>query len=412
MVISSRPLVELVPVQPAAMAGRQLCQWDKDSCADAGFLKIDLLGLGMLSAVEDCVDQIAEAYGEPIDLSRIPLDDPAVYAEIQRADTVGDFQIESRAQMQSLLRTKPENLDDLTVQVALVRPGPIQGKAVHPYIHAREQLRVDPTYVPPVDHELLREPLRETHGVVVFQDQVLEVAMALAGFTVGEAEGLRRAMSRKRSVEALEAFRAQFVAGAEAKGVDAATADLVYDKLTGFSGFGFPKSHAAAFGLLAYQSAWLRHHYPAEFLCSLLNAQPMGFYPPASLVRDAQRRGVEVRSPDINLSAAGCSLEEGAVVRIGLAYVKSVGDDDAERLVAEREANGPFADVGDLARRAPISTRASWRRSSGAAPATGGGSGAISSGSSGSSSGRRRCARTSSSDSRWSRPRRPRSCRI
>ena len=346
MVISSRPLVELVPVQPAAMAGRQLCQWDKDSCADAGFLKIDLLGLGMLSAVEDCVDQIAEAYGEPIDLSRIPLDDPAVYAEIQRADTVGDFQIESRAQMQSLLRTKPENLDDLTVQVALVRPGPIQGKAVHPYIHAREQLRVDPDYVPPVDHELLREPLRETHGVVVFQDQVLEVAMALAGFTVGEAEGLRRAMSRKRSVEALEAFRAQFVAGAEAKGVDAATADLVYDKLTGFSGFGFPKSHAAAFGLLAYQSAWLRHHYPAEFLCSLLNAQPMGFYPPASLVRDAQRRGVEVRSPDINLSAAGCSLEEGAVVRIGLAYVKSVGDDDATRLVAERDANGPVRGRG------------------------------------------------------------------
>ena len=357
MVISSRPLVELVPVQPAAMAGRQLCQWDKDSCADAGFLKIDLLGLGMLSAVEDCVDQIAEAYGEPIDLSRIPLDDADVFKEIQRADTVGDFQIESRAQMQSLLRTKPENLDDLTVQVALVRPGPIQGKAVHPYIHAREQLRVDPTYVPPVDHELLREPLRETHGVVVFQDQVLEVAMALAGFTVGEAEGLRRAMSRKRSVEALEAFRAQFVAGAETKGVDASTADLVYDKLTGFSGFGFPKSHAAAFGLLAYQSAWLRHHYPAEFLCSLLNAQPMGFYPPASLVRDAQRRGVEVRSPDINLSAAGCSLEEGAVVRIGLAYVKSVGDDDATRLVAEREANGSYADVGDLARRAPLDAR-------------------------------------------------------
>ncbi|MBA2296666.1 MAG: error-prone DNA polymerase, partial [Actinobacteria bacterium] len=272
------------------------------------------------------------------------------------ADTVGDFQIESRAQMQSLLRTKPENLDDLTVQVALVRPGPIQGKAVHPYIHAREQLRLDPEYVPPVDHELLREPLRETHGVVVFQDQVLEVAMALAGFTVGEAEGLRRAMSRKRSVEALEAFRARFVEGAQAKGVDVETADLVYDKLTGFSGFGFPKSHAAAFGLLAYQSAWLRHHYPAEFLCSLLNAQPMGFYPPASLVRDAQRRSVEVRSPDVNLSAAGCSLEESAV-RIGLAHVRSVGADDAKRLVAEREEHGPFADVGDLARRAPLDAR-------------------------------------------------------
>ncbi len=353
MVISSRPLVELVPIQPAAMAGRQLCQWDKDSCSDAGFLKIDLLGLGMLSAVEDCVERIAEAYGEPIDLSRIPLDDAAVYAEIQRADTVGDFQIESRAQMQSLLRTKPENLDDLTVQVALVRPGPIQGKAVHPYIDAREKLRVDPNYVPPVDHELLREPLRETHGVVVFQDQVLEVAMALAGFTIGEAEGLRRAMSRKRSEEAIEAFRDRFVRGAVAKGVDPETADRVYDKLASFSGFGFPKSHAAAFGLLAYQSAWLRHHYPAEFLCSLLNAQPMGFYPPASLVRDAQRRGVEVRPPDINLSEAGCSLDEGAV-RIGLGYVRSVGEEDAKRLVVERDENGPYSGIGELARRAPL----------------------------------------------------------
>ncbi|HEY8628064.1 MAG TPA: DNA polymerase III subunit alpha, partial [Gaiellaceae bacterium] len=204
MVISSRPLVELVPVQPAAMAGRQLCQWDKDSCADAGFLKIDLLGLGMLSEVEDCVDQIARLRGAPIDLSRIPLDDRDVYEEIQRADTVGDFQIESRAQMQSVLRTRPENLDDLTVQVALVRPGPIQGKAVHPYIAHRERRRHDPGFVPPVDHPSLAEPLAYTLGVVVFQDQVLDVAIHLAGFTVGEAEGLRRAMSRKRSHAALE----------------------------------------------------------------------------------------------------------------------------------------------------------------------------------------------------------------
>jgi error-prone DNA polymerase len=353
MVISSRPLVELVPVQPAAMAGRQLCQWDKDSCADAGFLKIDLLGLGMLSCVEDCVDQIARIHGTPIDLSRIPLDDKEVFAEIQRADTVGTFQIESRAQMQSLLRTKPESIDDLTVQVALVRPGPIQGKAVHPYIDARQRLRDDPTYVPPVDHELLREPLRSTHGVVVFQDQVLEVAIALAGFTVGEAEGLRRAMSRKRSHEALESYRTRFVEGAAAKGVDEVTADRVYDKLVGFSGFGFPKSHAAAFGLLAYQSSWLRHHYPAEFLCGLLNEQPMGFYPPASLVRDAQRRRVEVLPPDVNGSDARCTLESGAV-RIGLAYVASIGKDDAAALVAERGVNGPFSGIVALARRAPL----------------------------------------------------------
>jgi error-prone DNA polymerase len=292
---------------------------------------------------------------------------------------VGAFQIESRAQMQSLLRTKPANLDDLTVQVALVRPGPIQGKAVHPYIDARQRLREDPEYVWPVDHELLREPLRSTFGVVVFQDQVLEVAIALAGFTVGEAEGLRRAMSRKRSHDALEAYRGRFVEGAATKGVDAETADTVFDKLVGFSGFGFPKAHAAAFGLLAYQSQWLRRHHPAEFLCALLNEQPMGFYPPATLVRDAQRRGVEVLPPDVNLSAARCAIElrgsepqssasthaqalcgsepQGlaCVVRVGISYISAVGTDEAEALVAEREANGPFRDVGDLARRAALS---------------------------------------------------------
>jgi len=352
MVISTRPLIELVPVQPAAMAGRQMCQWDKDSCDDAGFLKIDLLGLGMLSAVEECVEQIAHVRGRTIDLSRIPLDDPATYEDIQRADTVGAFQIESRAQMQSLLRTRPENLDDLTVQVALVRPGPIQGKAVHPYIERRQKLREDPDFVPPADHPLLDEPLRSTLGVVVFQDQVLEVAMALAGFTVGEAEGLRRAMSRKRSQAALEAYRARFVEGAARKGVDEAKADEIYDKLVGFSGFGFPKSHAAAFGLLAYQSSWLRHHYPAEFLAALLNAQPMGFYPPASLVRDAQRRGVQVLPPDINVSEAKCVLEGGAV-RVGLEYVQSVGEDDAQAIVQERERGGLYRGVVDLVQRAP-----------------------------------------------------------
>ncbi len=354
MVISSRPLVELVPVQPAAMAGRQMCQWDKDSCSDAGFLKIDLLGLGMLSAVEDCVDQIARLQGTPIDLSRIPLDDKEVYEEIQRADTVGDFQIESRAQMQSLLRTRPESIDDLTVQVALVRPGPIQGKAVHPYIEHRQRLRDDPSFVPPVDHPLLADCLRSTLGVVVFQDQVLEVAIALAGFSVGEAEGLRRAMSRKRSHDALEAYRERFVEGALRKGVDLTTANLVYDKLVGFSGFGFPKSHAAAFGLLAYQSAWLRHHHPAEFLCSLLNAQPMGFYPPATLVRDGQRRGVETRPPDVNVSAAKCAIEDRAV-RIGIDYVNGIGAEEAKAVVADRERSGVFASIRELAQRTQLS---------------------------------------------------------
>jgi error-prone DNA polymerase len=355
MVISSRPLVDLVPVQPAAMAGRQMCQWDKDSCADAGFLKIDLLGLGMLSAVEECVDMVARTRGEQIDLSRVPLDDPDVFAEIQRADTIGCFQIESRAQMQTILRTRPENLDDITIQVALVRPGPIQGKAVHPYIERRQKLREDPSYEPPADHPLLREPLRETLGVVVFQDQVLDVAIHLAGFTVGEAEGLRRAMSRKRSHAALEAYRTRFVAGALEHDVDEELANTVYDKLVAFSGFGFPKSHSAAFGLLAYQSAWLRHHYSAEFLAALLNAQPMGFYPPATLVRDAQRRGVETLPPDVNASGAGCVLEEGAV-RVGLKYVQGVGEDDAESVVAERDANGQYGSIRELAQRTPLST--------------------------------------------------------
>ena len=223
--------------------------------------------------------------------------------------------------MQSLLRTRPENLDDLTVQVALVRPGPIQGKAVHPYIERRQRLRDDPSFVYPVEHESLREPLRETLGVVVFQDQVLDVAMAAARFSVGEAEGLRRAMSRKRSEEAIEAFRPRFVEGCLGNGIDEPTAHTIYDKLVGFSGFGFPKSHAAAFGLLAYQSAWLRRYYPAEFLCSLLNAQPMGFYPPASLVRDAQRRGVEVRPPHVNLQR--CPLHRRGPARSGSASATS-----------------------------------------------------------------------------------------
>jgi len=350
MVISSRPLVELVPVQPAAMEGRQMCQWDKDSCADAGFLKIDLLGLGMLSAVEECVDLVARHRDERIDLSRIALDDPDVFEEIQRADTVGCFQIESRAQMQTILRTRPENLDDITIQVALVRPGPIQGKAVHPYIEHRQKLREDPDYEPPVDHELLREPLRETLGVVVFQDQVLDVAIHLAGFSVGEAEGLRRAMSRKRSHAALESYRSRFVAGACEKGVDEGLADMVYDKLVAFSGFGFPKSHSAAFGLLAYQSAWLRHHYGPEFLAALLNAQPMGFYPPATLVRDGQRHGVETRPPDVNRSEVGCTIEDGAV-RVGLKYVTGLGEDDAEVVAAKR----PYSSIRELAQRTGLS---------------------------------------------------------
>jgi error-prone DNA polymerase len=352
MVVSTRPLIDCCPVVPASMEGRQLVQWDKDSCADAGFLKIDLLGLGMLSCVERCVELIAREHGARIDLSRIPYDDGPTYEAIQRAETVGVFQIESRAQMASLRRTLPATLDDLTVQVAIVRPGPIQGGAVNPYIERRQRLREDPSYVVPYEHPSLEPVLRDTLGTIIFQDQVLEVAMAFAAFSAGEAEGLRRAMSRKRSDAAIAAFHERFVEGAaQAHGADGATAERVWDMISGFSGFGFPKAHGAAFGLLAYQSTWLRVHHPTEFLCSLLNEQPMGFYPPDALVHEAQRRGMEIRPPEINASGVECSFEDGAV-RIGLGYVNGVRKEDVQALVAAREAAGPFRSLGDLAARA------------------------------------------------------------
>ncbi|MDX6605931.1 MAG: error-prone polymerase, partial [Solirubrobacterales bacterium] len=360
MVISTTPLIELCPVQPAAMEGRQIAQWDKDSCADAGFLKIDLLGLGMLSAVERCVDEIARTRGQRIDLSHVPLDDDEVWGAIQRAETTGVFQIESRAQMQMLPRTLPENLDDLTVQVALVRPGPIQGGAVHPYIERRKRLRADPSYEVPYEDPSLEPALRDTLGAIVFQDQVLEVAMALAGFSVGEAEGLRRAMSRKRSETSMRRYRERFIEGAVGRGVSREVAERVYGQVEGFSGFGFPKSHSAAFGLLAYQSTWLRVHYGPELLCALLNEQPMGFYPPDALVHEAQRRGVEILSPDVNASELDCRVETtGAAagsegnppVRIGLGYVAEVAELDAAAVIEERRRGGSYRSISDLAGR-------------------------------------------------------------
>jgi error-prone DNA polymerase len=361
MIVATRPLVDCCPIVPAAMEGRQIVQWDKDSCSDAGFLKIDLLGLGMLSAVERCVEMVAKTRNERIDLSRIPYDDPATYECIQEADTTGVFQIESRAQMQSLRRTRPETLQDITIQVAIVRPGPIQGGAVNPYIERRQRMRVDPDYQVPYDHPSLEPVLRETLGTIIFQDQVLEVAIAFAGFSPGEAEGLRRAMSRKRSEAAIEAHHKRFVAGAQQlHGVDTEIAERVFEMVRGFSGFGFPKAHGAAFGLLAYQSTWLRVHYGPEFVCSLLNEQPMGFYPPDSLVHEAQRRGIEVLPPDVNESGAECDMEldgiaAGAVegsVRIGLGYVRGVRGQEVKELVSVRDAGGRFRNLSDLASRA------------------------------------------------------------
>src|SRR5436190_3539172 len=353
MIVATRPLIDCCAVVPAAMEGRQMVMWDKDSCADAGFLKIDLLGLGMLSAVERCVELIHRRRGERVDLSRIPYDDKPTYEAIQKAETTGVFQIESRAQMGSLLRTRPASLEDLTIQVAIVRPGPIQGGAVNPYIARLQALRANPSYEVPYEHDCLREVLKETLGTIIFQDQVIEVAMAFAGFSPGQAEGLRRAMSRKRSAEALGAFHDDFVEGARVThGADAETAERVWSMIVGFSGFGFPKAHGAAFGLLAYQSTWLRVHYGPEFLCSLLDEQPMGFYPPDALVHDAQRRGIEVLAPDVNHSAVGCTVTADGAVRIGLGYVMGVRADEVATLVAERKSGGPFTSLGDLASRA------------------------------------------------------------
>jgi len=331
-----------------------MVQWDKDSCADAGFLKIDLLGLGMLSAVERAVEMIARTRGERIDLSRIDFADREVYDHVQRAETTGVFQIESRAQMSMLPRTRPESLDDLTVQVALVRPGPIQGGAVHPYIERKKRLREDPDYEVPYEHPSLEPVLRDTLGAIVFQDQVIEVAMAFAGFTAGEAEGLRRAMSRRRSEAAMRAYEQKFVEGAVARGATRETAERVYGQIVGFSGFGFPKAHSAAFGLLAYQSTWLRVHYGPEFLCALLNEQPMGFYPPDALVHEAQRRGIEVLPPCVSRGGAECGMEGGAV-RMGLGYVNGVREDEVKALVAERGQGGAFRSVADLAGRSGAS---------------------------------------------------------
>ncbi len=376
MIISSRPLVEIVPLEPAAMEGRFLCQWDKDACDDARFIKIDFLALGMLSLVEEAVDLIAERHGAAPDLSRIDLEDAAVYDRICEGDTVGIFQVESRAQIQMVRRTRPRTLKELAVQVAIVRPGPIVGGAVNPYVRRREALRSDPGFRIPYDHPLLEEALEETLGVILYQDQVLQVCRDLAGFSDGQAESLRRAMSRKRSGEAMKAHWEAFRDGAATRGVPLETAETVFRQVVGFSEFGFPKSHAAAFGLLAYQSAWLRHHYPVEYTTALFNNQPMGFYSLDVLGRDARRHGVEILPPDVNRSGVRCLVEDVAgaregptadmgsegpghmgAVRVGLGFIRGWGEPVASRVVAEREAGGPYRSLVDFLRRTPAALR-------------------------------------------------------
>ncbi|MGH7673948.1 MAG: DNA polymerase III subunit alpha, partial [Gemmatimonadales bacterium] len=377
MVISSRPLVELVPLERSAMPDRVVCQWDKDACDDARFIKIDFLALGMLSLVEECVELVARHEGRPPDLSRIDFADTAVYDRICAGDTVGVFQIESRAQMQMIRRTRPRNLEDLAVEVAIVRPGPIVGGAVNPYVRRREDQRraraAGRPYRPPVAHPLLQDVLAETLGVILYQDQVLQVCQALAGFTAGQAEALRRAMSRRRSRELMAGFWEEFRDGAAARGVSETTAQEVFGQVIAFSEFGFPKSHAAAFGLLAYQSAWLRHYHPVEYYVGLFNNQPMGFYSLDALGRDAARHGIGIRLPDVNRSDVWCTVEreagdgrreartgergmgngERGAVRIGLGFIRDWGEETAKEVVAQRERDGPFRSLADVVRRAP-----------------------------------------------------------
>jgi error-prone DNA polymerase len=354
MVICDRPVIEVCPVEWGRMADRTVLQWDKDDCAAAGLVKFDLLGLGMLTALHECIDLIAASGGGRIDLAEIP-QDPAVYEMLQEADSIGVFQVESRAQMATLPRLKPRTFYDLVVEVALIRPGPIQGGSVHPYIRRRNGLE-PVTYL----HPLLEKSLAKTLGVPLFQEQLMQMAIDVAGFSPGEADQLRQAMGSKRSTERMERLRGRFYEGMAANGITGEVADRIFEKLAAFANFGFPESHSVSFAYLVYASSWLKLHHPAAFCAALLNAQPMGFWSPHTLVRDARRHGVKVRRPDVNRSLATSTLEPcpdsagGSAVRLGLGEVRSVGDDLAGRIAASRLADGPYTSVEDLVRRAEV----------------------------------------------------------
>ena len=305
MVICDRPIADVCPVEWARMENRSVLQWDKDDCAAIGLVKFDLLGLGMLSALHYVIDLVAEHKGIEVDLARLDLSEPAVYEMLQRADSVGVFQVESRAQMATLPRLKPRVFYDLVVEVALIRPGPIQGGSVHPYIKRRNG--VEPvTY----DHPSMESALRKTLGVPLFQEQLMQLAVDCAGFSAAEADQLRRAMGSKRSTERMRRLRGRFYDGMrERHGITGEVADRIYEKLEAFANFGFPESHSLSFASLVFYSSWFKLHHPAAFCAALLRAQPMGFYSPQSLVADARRHGVTVRGPDVNASLAYATLE-------------------------------------------------------------------------------------------------------
>ncbi|TJZ81616.1 error-prone DNA polymerase [Rhodococcus oryzae] len=353
MVICDRPIADVCPVEWARMENRSVLQWDKDDCAAVGLVKFDMLGLGMLSALHYMIDLVAEHKNLEVDLARLDLSEEAVYEMLQRADSVGVFQVESRAQMATLPRLKPRNFYDLVVEVALIRPGPIQGGSVHPYIRRRNG--IEPvTY----DHPSLEKALARTLGVPLFQEQLMQMAVDVAGFTAAEADQLRRAMGSKRSPERMERLRGRFYDGMrELHGVTGEVADRIFEKLYAFANFGFPESHSQSFAALVFYSAWFKLHHPATFCAGLLRAQPMGFYSPQSLVADARRHGVRVHGPDVNASLAHATLEgDGLEVRLGLGEVRHIGSALAEKIVAARCEGGPYTSLLDLTGRVELTT--------------------------------------------------------
>lgn len=350
MVICDRPIADVCPTEWARMPGRSVLQWDKDDCASAGLVKFDLLGLGMLSALHYMIDLVREHKGETVELHRLDLTESAVYDMLCKADSVGVFQVESRAQMATLPRLKPRNFYDLVVEVALIRPGPIQGGSVHPYIRRRNG-REEVVY----DHPVLERSLERTLGIPLFQEQLMQMAVDIAGFTAAEADQLRRAMGSKRSPEKMERLRERFYTGMrELHGITGEIADRIYEKVCAFANFGFPESHSQSFASLVFYSSWFKLHHPAAFCAGLLRAQPMGFYSPQSLVADARRHGVAVHGPDINHSLAEATLQaQGSEVRLGLASVRSIGTELAEQIVAAREF-GPYTSFLDLTGRVEL----------------------------------------------------------
>jgi error-prone DNA polymerase len=361
MVMTRGPLDELCPIENAAMPERTVIQWDKDDLDALGILKVDCLALGMLSALRRCMTLVEQHHGRAIDLASIPEGDEATYDMICRADTVGVFQIESRAQMSMLPRLRPRCFYDLVIEVAIVRPGPIQGQMVHPYLKARK----DPSTVT-YPNDAIREVLKKTLGVPIFQEQAMRLAVVAAGFTPGEADQLRRAMAAWRRPGVIDRFRQKLIDGMQQRGLQPEFAERVFNQLRGFGEYGFPESHAASFALLTYASCYLKCHYPAAFCAALLNSQPLGFYAPAQLVADARRHGVEVRPADVNYSSWECTLENpppdhpdssaSPALRLGLSMIRGLSEEDGQRLLMARNQQGTFPSLSELTRRARLST--------------------------------------------------------